>query len=489
MATYTNIYPAFKGNQYLALTYKAFSALILLLTVLFSGTALAQTPPPATVEESNLTCDISKRNPCTSKDLSIVSVFIDAENCETCESGDDVEYDLYMTIHNGTKSERTSFALYGTLSEGASINGVEGKIFVCVGPITVKSDQNLGAGLGNQTFYVGKIKFECGQELSLTDNFLAWTDASGTTSARCSTFLAADECSDIAPKCGTDDNITIEGPVTTPTLDKVDPTCTLATGTVTVTSNTTGLLFSLNGGDFEEYPSGGWSGLNSGQHCVRARRTSGECISEPACITILGQPANPDRPVVTLQEATICGTVTTPTVTVTCPIAGTYKLNQPNEAQKTFTFTGSNGPVAFTVKPGIGFSITVTNTAGCTSDATTCDNYTTNNCPETVRQPTSKVQEQTIKLVPQNETKVLAAPNPFNDRIRFTLESGVSGQGSLELYNLLGQKVKTVYQGYVKKGEIQSVEYTVPRTERSNLIYVFRVGEERVTGKLVSVKQ
>src|SRR5688572_13617418 len=81
-----------------------------LLALLLSGATFAQT-----VGNSSLNCDISSRNPCTSNDLQIVRVFIDAPACATCAIGDEVTYPLKMTIHNGTKSVRTSFALYGNL--------------------------------------------------------------------------------------------------------------------------------------------------------------------------------------------------------------------------------------------------------------------------------------------------------------------------------------------------------------------------------------
>ena len=85
------------------------------------------------------------------------------------------------------------------------------------------------------------------------------------------------------------------------------------------------------------------------------------------------------------------------------------------------------------------------------------------------------------------QTKVTAAPNPYNEKIRFTLQSNISGKGSLELYNMLGQKIKTVYEGQVQKGQVQTVEYNVPNTQRANLIYLFRVGNEKVSGKLIGL--
>jgi hypothetical protein len=469
-----------KISKLYALSFKALMSLVILFTLLTTNSVIAQT-----IGESKLSCDISNRNPCTSKDLEIVRVFIGGDNCQGCVSNTTVKYPLYMTIHNGTKSERTSFALYGNLSSGATINGQGGKIFVCVGPIDIKSDEDRGDGLGNQTFYVGEIEFACGQDLELTNNFLAWTDASGTTADRCNTFSAATKCSDIAPKCGTDDNITIVGPLVAPTLDGDDPTCTVSTGKLTVTSPTSGLLFSLDGGDFAAYPNGGWN-VAPGEHCVRAKNT--DCTSDPTCITIGGAPANPDRPVVTLQDASVCGSLTAPTVTVTCPIAGTYTLTQTGvSGSQTKTYPTDKTPdntIVFSVQAGKGFSITVTNTDGCTSEATTCTNYQSNSCPAPPSGIT-KADVQTIELVAP-KTKVLAAPNPFTNRVRFTLNSAVSGMGSLEIFNTMGQKIATVYQGYVEAGKPLNKEYVAQRALRANLIYVFRVGDQKTTGKLLN---
>jgi len=92
---------------------------------------------------------------------------------------------------------------------------------------------------------------------------------------------------------------------------------------------------------------------------------------------------------------------------------------------------------------GDGFSVTSTNTDGCTSSANICGD-----AGSLVSQQSSSIQTGSVKLATPS-TKVLAASNPFNDRIRFTLESAVSGRGYLELYNMMGQKVATVLQGYV----------------------------------------
>jgi hypothetical protein len=86
------------------------------------------------------------------------------------------------------------------------------------------------------------------------------------------------------------------------------------------------------------------------------------------------------------------------------------------------------------------------------------------------------------------DIKVTSSPNPYNDQIRFMIESRISGQGSLEVYNMLGQKLQTVYQGYILAGRGQIINYHVPVLQRTNLIYVLRVGGHRVTGMVLNIR-
>ncbi|RYE14421.1 MAG: hypothetical protein EOP51_28180 [Sphingobacteriales bacterium] len=85
--------------------------------------------------------------------------------------------------------------------------------------------------------------------------------------------------------------------------------------------------------------------------------------------------------------------------------------------------------------------------------------------------------------------KVSTYPNPFRDKVRFVIESPVAGRASLDLYNMLGQKVHTVFQGHVAAGVSQVVEYNVSLVGQSNLMYTLIMNGERVTGKLLYVKQ
>ena len=141
---------------------------------------------------------------------------------------------------------------------------------------------------------------------------------------------------------------------------------------------------------------------------------------------------------------------------------------------------GSN--FAFSNIPaGSGYMVTATSN-GCISDDNSCG------VVSLVSKPAAKAQPTTSNILSDSKTKVLAAPNPFNDRVRFSLESAVSGQGSLELYTLLGQKVKTVFQGYVEKGKSRTIEYSMPASQRGVIVYVFKVGNQRTTGRIIGLK-
>ena len=66
--------------------------------------------------------------------------------------------------------------------------------------------------------------------------------------------------------------------------------------------------------------------------------------------------------------------------------------------------------------------------------------------------------------------------------------STVAGNGNLEVYNMMGQKVKTVYQGYIVKGT-QTFELSLPDKQVANLVYVLRIGDKKMTGKILQVNQ
>jgi hypothetical protein len=84
---------------------------------------------------------------------------------------------------------------------------------------------------------------------------------------------------------------------------------------------------------------------------------------------------------------------------------------------------------------------------------------------------------------------VSAFPNPFTDRVRFTIQSPRAGRATLEVYNMLGQKLAVPFEGQLNAGETRNVDYTAPVNHRSSLIYLLRMNGEQLSGKLMGTKQ
>jgi hypothetical protein len=52
---------------------------------------------------------------------------------------------------------------------------------------------------------------------------------------------------------------------------------------------------------------------------------------------------------------------------------------------------------------------------------------------------------------------------------------------------MVGQKLQTVYNGYIIAGKGQTIDYKVPVQNRENLVYILRVRDQQVTGKLIRI--
>ena len=138
------------------------------------------------------------------------------------------------------------------------------------------------------------------------------------------------------------------------------PTCSVASGTVTITSITTGVLFSVDGGGYASYPAGGYQ-LAAGSHNIRARNASDNtCISPQTTVTVNSQPPTPAQPAATVTQQPNC-TIPTGTITITSPAPATgitYSVDGT-------TYTNTSG--VFTGLVPATYSVTVKNSDGCIS--------------------------------------------------------------------------------------------------------------------------
>ncbi|TMI94307.1 MAG: T9SS type A sorting domain-containing protein [Bacteroidetes bacterium] len=103
--------------------------------------------------------------------------------------------------------------------------------------------------------------------------------------------------------------------------------------------------------------------------------------------------------------------------------------------------------------------------------------------------PVTRAGSQIMNEVTAQKPVITAYPNPFNDQVRFILQATESGKATLDIYNMVGQKVKTAFQGQLVANSPQTVEYKIPAHSPSeNLIYIFRINSKQFTGKLINIR-
>ena len=85
-----------------------------------------------------------------------------------------------------------------------------------------------------------------------------------------------------------------------------------------------------------------------------------------------------------------------------------------------------------------------------------------------------------------NSAPTTLYPNPFPTAINFNLHSSITGRGSLAIYDMLGRKVASVFEGDLVAGSEKTVSYEMRKTGREPLIYIFKIGSEIIEGKLLS---
>ena len=226
--------------------------------------------------------------------------------------------------------------------------------------------------------------------------------------------------------------------------------------------------------------------LNGKQY--RAVLTSGACTAATslgATLTVNGIPAAPN----TIYHPPACDKTTFAVEVTNVDNGATYTIKkgdgsslagvaQPSDAivatsTSNITFSG--------IPAGSGFQVTVSeNTCEPTQTPASCTT-------STVGTPVSRVTNLAVlEFTDPQTTSVKAYPNPFSDRVKFLVTSPVAGKGVLEIYNMMGQKIKTVHDGYIAMGT-QTFELSLPSQQVANLVYVLRIGDKKMTGKLLQL--
>jgi hypothetical protein len=270
-----------------------------------------------------------------------------------------------------------------------------------------------------------------------------------------------------------------------PNVTLVQPTCSNSNGTVTVTSPLSGggtnYEYSNNGGTYQDAVA--FSVASGASYSIVARNKSTLCTSIARTGNMGSASGTPAATAIITQN-------------VDCShLHGTVKIVQAsagNPAYDNTIYEFSNGGAfgsnpEFTFTAGGGYTLTVrkksditcTQSASCAAEAGRL-----NNSDLTTETSARSLGSASLESF-QSDVTVKAMPNPFGNQVRFVINSKEQGDGTLDIFNMLGQKIKTVYQGNIPAG-ISYFDLKLP-SQRGNLVYVLKIGDQKITGKLTQI--
>ena len=87
--------------------------------------------------------------------------------------------------------------------------------------------------------------------------------------------------------------------------------------------------------------------------------------------------------------------------------------------------------------------------------------------------------------IPKLSIVTKAYPNPFSDRVQFQVRAVEDGKVTLEVFNLTGQRLASVFDGIMRKGEVQNLIYTPRQNVTDGVLYRITSNGKTFTGKLI----
>jgi hypothetical protein len=240
----------------------------------------------------------------------------------------------------------------------------------------------------------------------------------------------------------------------TPAVTLTQPTCTVATGTITISSHVDSFSYSINNVNYQ--PGGSFSGLTTGSYPVTAEDSAG-CISSPSTAVILTTPAPLPTPGVTVVQPTC--SVTTGSINISGPLGPglMYSVNG----------TTYQPDTSFTSLAMGSYPVTVKDSAGCGSS------------------PASAV----ILAPPASCNVVIGVyPNPYDGEVNFTIVSPQSGKGLLVFYNLWGQLMNPLIETDLVAGLPTSINCPMGFSHKQAVVYQLTIGKKKMQGILFPQK-
>ncbi|MCW4468071.1 T9SS type B sorting domain-containing protein [Flavobacterium sp. MFBS3-15] len=146
----------------------------------------------------------------------------------------------------------------------------------------------------------------------------------------------------------------------TPTVTFTNPDCDTPTGSISIATPDASLTYSLDGVNYNPYPSAAFATVNPGNYSITAKNAAG-CVSVAFAVVIADQPETPVAPTLNAEQPD-CDTP-----------KGTIMITNPTGTGLTYSKDGVNyqDEVMFTNLDAGTYNITVKNAAGCISPVAT----------------------------------------------------------------------------------------------------------------------
>lgn len=246
------------------------------------------------------------------------------------------------------------------------------------------------------------------------------------------------------------------------------------------TNNTPSIGLAANGSGNIAAFAGQNGGVSNVTATITVTPTANGCPGTPQDFTITVN-AQPAAPTICLVQPTLCGPATG-SITVLSPTGAGYEYSKDGGT------TWQTSPTFSDLAAGSDPSIVYKTPLGCVSAPASCGSASICEEGEDQRAPTITQTETTARSLGSatlevSTVTVKAMPNPFSDKVRFMITSPEAGSGTLDIYNMTGQKIKTVYQGHIPSG-VSYFDLTIATRANANFIYVLKIGEKRYTGNL-----
>ncbi|MFM7838130.1 MAG: hypothetical protein ACKO6K_01075, partial [Chitinophagaceae bacterium] len=290
-----------------------------------------------------------------------------------------------------------------------------------------------------------------------------------------------------------------------PLLTVAHPTCTNRNGYVTVSNKQSLVTYIIVQGSSPVATANGdgvFTDIAPGDYKVVAQAPvcKGETVT-----TIHAQPKTPTQPQLEITAPSFCNPVGAVKVVNPTDAGLQYSKDNGKTWQSTSTFAGltagSGSSLSFVVSLTTGgqtctspaATVTCAAPAGLTDEVggTSAGTGLTSTSAEVGSEEISSEKKEArylgIGKLTEATVTIKPVPNPFQTTVRFLINSPEAGRAVLDIFNGQGQLIKTVYQGYVYEGA-SYYDLILPRTQKNaDLVYVFRIGNKVVTGKLIQL--